>query len=55
MRADQISQQLYGAIDYTEEIIRRNPHIQTTPIIPAGTVIELPPKRKKEPKGVHLW
>jgi len=54
MRADQVSMEVFGTVDYAEEIIRTN-HIAYKPILPVGTLLKLPEERKPEPKGVNLW
>ena len=54
MRADQVSMEVFGTVDYTEEIVRIN-HIADQPILPVGTLLKLPKERKPEPKGVNLW
>lgn len=55
MRADQISQQVFGTVDYTKDIIRLNPEISTQLVLPVGTIVKLPEIKTVEPKGVNLW
>ena len=56
MRIDQVSMEVYGTVDYTEEIIRLNPSVAFEPILPIGTLLTLPPvKEKPEEQGVNLW
>jgi phage tail protein X len=55
MRADQVSMDAFGTVGYTEKILRLNPAIHKLPIIPAGTLLRLPDKEEKQPKGVNLW
>lgn len=55
MRADQVSMEVFGSVDYTQEILRLNPALTTQPIIPEGTLIKLPDPTEPEPKGINLW
>jgi phage tail protein X len=55
MRADQVSMEVFGSVDYTERIIRLNPDIVKLPVLPVGTLLKLPEREESKPKGVNLW
>ena len=56
MRADQISQEVYQTVAYTERILSLNPALASLPIIPEDTLIKLPSiEEKTDTKGINLW
>ena len=56
MRADQISQEVYQTVVYTEQILSLNPALASLPIIPEDTLIKLPIiEEKTDTKGINLW
>ena len=55
MRIDEIVQEVYGDVSLTQWLIRANPEVEITPVLPVGTLIYLPDPPKSEPKGVNLW
>lgn len=56
IRADQIAYEVFGSVDYTEEIVRLNPRVAFEPIIPSGVYLLLPQKKEKpKEQGVNLW
>jgi phage tail protein X len=55
MRIDEIAVEVYGDERLTQWLIRANPDIEITPILPIDTVIVLPDPPEEEPTGVNLW
>ena len=55
MRADQIALETLGGVERTQELIRLNPGMSKTPILPEGTVVKIPEREEAKPEGVHLW
>ena len=56
MRVDQVSQEVYQTVAYTEQILSFNPALASLPIIPEDTLIKLPiTKEETDTKGINLW